>query len=66
MKPELLRNIYPHACDPDGKLDLASMRKDLAFFQEQGLVTNKDQKIESILETSFVEAAVKELGPYKK
>ena len=22
MKPELLRNIYPHACDPDGKLDL--------------------------------------------
>jgi NitT/TauT family transport system substrate-binding protein len=66
MKPELLRDIYPHACDPDGKLDLASMRKDLAFFQEQGLVTNKDQKIESILETSFVEAAVKELGPYKK
>ena len=66
MKPELLRDIYPHACDPDGKLDLASMRKDLTFFQEQGLVTNKDQKIESILETSFVEAAVKDLGPYKK
>ncbi len=66
MKPELLREIFPHACDPDGRLDLASMRKDLAFFQAQGLVTNKDQKIETILDMSFVEAAVKELGPYKK
>lgn len=66
MGVEQLRGIYPHACDPDGKLDLASMRKDLAFFQEQGLVTNKDQKIESILDMSFVEAAVKELGPYKR
>jgi NitT/TauT family transport system substrate-binding protein len=66
MKPELLREIYPHACDPDGKLDLDSMRKDLAFFQSQGLVTDKNQKIESIIDMSFVDGAVKELGPYKK
>ena len=65
MKPELLREVLPHAADPDGRLDLASMRKDLTFFQEQGLVTDKAQRVESIVDMSFVEAAVKELGPYK-
>lgn len=62
---EQIRGIFPHACDPDGRLNLESMRKDLAFFQEQGLVGDKTAKVDAIVDMSFVEAAVKELGPYK-
>lgn len=62
---EQIRGIYPHACDPDGRLNLDSMRKDLAFFQQQGLVGDKNAKVETIVDMSFVEAALKELGPYK-
>lgn len=65
MKVEQLRGIYPHACNPDGRLDVDSMKKDLAFFKEIDLVGDKNASVDAILDTSFVEAAVKDLGPYK-
>ncbi|MDB5595245.1 MAG: transporter substrate-binding protein [Hyphomicrobiales bacterium] len=65
MKVEQLRGIFPHACNEDGRLDLDSMKKDLAFFKEQGLVGDMGASVDKIVDMSFVEAAVKELGPYK-
>ncbi|MDB5029277.1 MAG: transporter substrate-binding protein [Candidatus Eremiobacteraeota bacterium] len=62
------RTIYeqatPNGNDPDGRLNLDSMRKDLAFFKAQGLVTG-NVTIEQVADTSFVDAALKSLGKYK-
>ena len=61
---DLIRAITPPASDPDGAIRLESLRKDLAFFKEQGEVTNAALTIEQCVDMSFAEAAAKELGPY--
>lgn len=66
MSESLLRKITPHAADPDGKVALESVRRDLAFFQEQGDVTNSALKVEDCFDPSFAERAAKALGPYKR
>jgi NitT/TauT family transport system substrate-binding protein len=60
---ELYRDIVPHATNPDGRVNVASMKLDYAFFKEQGLVTNGGT-VEQLVDNSFVDAVVKELGPY--
>ena len=49
------------ALDPDGKLNMDLLKKDLAFFKETGDVTGK-VTVDQVVDTSFAEAAVKELG----
>lgn len=61
---ELIRRITPQASDPDGKLAIESIAKDLSFFQEQGDVNNKKLKVQDVVDLSFAEAASRELGPY--
>ncbi len=61
---ELIAAITPPASDPAGAIRLDSVRKDLAFFQAQGEVTNKALTVEQCLDMSFAEAAARELGPY--
>ena len=62
--PSVYREMVAHWCNPDGQIDMASLKKDLAFFREQGDV-KADIKPEQVVDTSFAEAALKELGPYK-
>jgi NitT/TauT family transport system substrate-binding protein len=59
------RSITPAAIDPDGKLSLNGLRNDLVYFKEQKLIQDPAITVEHIIDTSFVEQAVKELGPYK-
>ena len=59
------RNITPAAIDPDGALSLEGLRNDLTFFKQQKYVQDPNITVERIIDTSFVEQAVKELGPYK-
>lgn len=61
---DLIRAITPPASDPDGKIRLNSVRKDLAFFKEQGDVTNMAMNVEQCIDMSFADAAASELGPY--
>jgi NitT/TauT family transport system substrate-binding protein len=63
--PAIYRRIYPSSLNPDGKLNLASMRKDLAYFKNQGLVTGTI-RVEDVVDESFVTAAVRSLGPHKR
>jgi NitT/TauT family transport system substrate-binding protein len=63
--PAIHRSITPAAIDPDGRMNLKGLRNDLAFFKEQKLIQDPDITVERIIDTSFVEQAVKELGPYK-
>ena len=59
------RSITPAAIDPDGRMSLAGLRNDLAFFKEQKLLQDPAITVERIIDTSFVEKAVQELGPYR-
>jgi NitT/TauT family transport system substrate-binding protein len=59
-----VREAYVQALDPDARPNLEAVARDLAFFRKTGSVTG-DVKLNQIVDLSFVEAAVKELGPYK-
>lgn len=62
--PKVFRQSIAQATDPNGRLNVASLRRDLAFFKSQGLI-EKNASLEKAMDPSFVEAAVKVLGPYK-
>jgi NitT/TauT family transport system substrate-binding protein len=62
--PSIFREMVAHWCNPDGKIDLASLKKDMAFYKQSGDVTG-NVKPEQTYDLSFAEAALKELGPYK-
>ena len=59
-----LREIIPTALDGDGRLNVDSLAKDLAFFKAQDLVKSKIT-VDQVVDLSWIEAAVKELGPWK-
>jgi len=63
--PELYRAITAANIDPDGKLAIESLKEDLAIFTKEGLIEGKVD-INKVIDTSFAEAAVKELGPYRR
>lgn len=63
------RTIYqqatPNGNDPDGRVNLESLRKDLAFFKSQGLVTT-NVTADGVHDGSFVDAALKTVGKYRR
>ena len=61
--PAIYHDITPTGMSPDGKVNVQSLADDLQFYREQGLIQG-DVKLDQIVDQSFVEAAVKELGPY--
>jgi len=63
--PALVRKITPAAVNPDGYVNLDGMRTDLVFHREQGLVQDPKITAEDIVDMSFVDAVVRELGPYQ-
>jgi NitT/TauT family transport system substrate-binding protein len=63
--PAIYKAITPTGMNPDGKVNIRSLADDAAFYREQGLITG-NIKVEDVVDESFVEAALKELGPYRK
>ena len=63
--PAIYRDVTPTGMNPNGTVNVQSLADDLQFYREQGLIQG-DVKLDQIVDQSFVEAAVKELGPYKK
>ncbi|MBI5909338.1 MAG: ABC transporter substrate-binding protein [Betaproteobacteria bacterium] len=61
--PNVYRTIVTPGNNPDGKVNEASLRKDFQFYKEQGLIEG-DVSVEQVVDNSFAEAAVKELGAY--
>lgn len=61
----LLKRIHPAVINVDGNINFASMKKDWAFLKSKGLIHGATTP-EDIVDMSYVEAAVKKLGPYKK
>ena len=61
--PDVLRAMTMHGVNPDGTLNVDSLKKDLAFFKQTGDVTG-DVEVEQVLDLSVAAEAAKELGPY--
>ncbi len=61
---DLYRTMVAADCDPDGALNLASLREDLEFFRASGLIKG-ETSVKLAEDTSFIEAAVRQMGPYK-
>ena len=61
--PALYKAIVSHGTNPDGRVNLDSLRRDREFFKAQGQLDG-DAPVDAVVDSSFVEAAVKELGPY--
>ncbi|MEP7206409.1 MAG: ABC transporter substrate-binding protein [Casimicrobiaceae bacterium] len=62
--PKVYAAITPNGVNPDGKVNEVSLRKDLDFFRERNLIDG-NVRVEQVIDSSFVDAALKELGPYK-
>ena len=60
-----IRAMTPQFADPDGAINMASLRADLAFFKSTGDVTSADIAADTIVDPSFAARAANELGPYK-
>ncbi len=61
---EIYAAVTPTGMNPDGRVNKASLAYDLAFYAEQGLIRGK-VNLDEIVDGSFAEAVLKELGPYK-
>jgi NitT/TauT family transport system substrate-binding protein len=65
LTPAQIREAETQAVDPDGHVNEATLRNDLEFFKSVGEVTSRAVTLDQLLDNSFVEAAVKALGPYE-
>ena len=61
----MFRRMIPSYCNPDGEVNVASLKKDLEFFRELGLIEKKDMSVDGVVDGSFARAAVAKLGPYQ-
>jgi len=61
----IYRSISPQGAEPDGMLNVASLKKDLVFYKLQGWI-EAPVEVEQAIDTSFATKAAKDLGPYVK
>ena len=64
VDPEVIRNGYLAALDPDQRVNKKLLAAAQDFFAEQGMVQNKAD-IDALVDPSFAEAAVRALGEYR-
>lgn len=62
--PEVYRSITPNGVDPDGRIDLETLREDQAVYRERGWLES-DTKVEQVVDLSFLDEVIRQLGPYK-
>lgn len=62
--PAIYKSVRQIGIDPNGKLQLGPMQQDIDFYISQGLMKQKPD-LSKLVDMSFAETAVKELGAYK-
>ena len=62
--PAVYHAIVPPGLNPDGFVNVPTLANDLDFFKQTGDIQG-DVTIDQVVDNSFVEAALKDLGPYK-
>ena len=63
--PSIYRTITPNGVDPNGAVNVESLRRDLQFYKTWGLVKS-DVTVEQAVDSDYVNEAVKALGPYRR
>ncbi len=63
--PALWRSFILSSCGPDGTLHVPSLKEDLDLFKKHKYIEG-NVEIDQVIDTSFAEWAVKELGPYTR
>lgn len=58
------REIKSHGVDPDGLVNVESLRESWQYFKDTGQIDGS-VPVDAIVDLSFVRAAAKELGPYQ-
>ena len=61
----MFRKMTPNGVDPNGRLNIASLKKDLQFYKDQNLIEGA-VSVEQAVDNSFVDAAVRDLGNYAR
>src|SRR5256884_9737101 len=61
---DIYKLITPTGMNPDGRVNKASLAHDLAFYTGQGLIKGAVD-LDQVVDGSFVEAVLNELGPYR-
>lgn len=61
---KLYAAMVPNGCNPDGRVNVDSLKKDYAFYTAQGFVP-ANIEIDSVVDNGFVDAAIDRLGAYK-
>lgn len=61
--PAVYRTTTPNGVNPNGKVNSEALKKDFEFFMEQGFIEGKFG-VGHVVDNSYVENAVKMLGPY--
>jgi NitT/TauT family transport system substrate-binding protein len=62
--PAVFRAVSSSGCSPDGRVNIDSLKHDLAFYREHGYIKG-NVSVDQVVDYSFVDWAVKELGPYR-
>jgi NitT/TauT family transport system substrate-binding protein len=62
---KVYQTMTPPGINPDGKVNIESLQSDLDFYKEQGWA-NGNIKVNQVVDHSFVEQVLKELGPYRR
>lgn len=65
LKEELIRRTTPVSIDPNGRLNVASMREDLAFYKAQGYVKGEITS-EQVIDVTLSPEALKTIGVYRR
>ena len=63
--PNIYRTMHTQGSNPDARLNMNSLRTDFEFYKTQGWIEGAVD-IAQTVNTSFADAALKELGPYVK
>jgi len=62
--PNVYAKMTPAGLDPNGKLDLASMQEDIDYYQQAGYLKGTVD-LSKLIDTSFQQYALQQLGPYQ-
>ena len=65
LKDEVWAEMKPVGLNPNGALNVESLKGDLAWFQSKKYV-EKSLPVEQLVDNSFAKDALKLIGPYKK
>jgi NitT/TauT family transport system substrate-binding protein len=64
--PNVYREMTPFAVNPDGLVNVTSLKNDLEFFRQRKYLVKDRVDLDAMVDYSFAREALRRLGPYRK